>query len=500
MMHDVMRLRPSLELACLLLLAGLLQGQLPTCPGQGPALSVIGGRLGDPWTIGLSGQPNAAAILAVDSAGGPVTTPFGSVCLGLTPSLWTIPITLSPAGTFSTIGALPLVAPTLAGASVFLQGAAADASLPGGFGMTNGWAVTFRPPRIAVFEASTWAPFTAPHFIQGSYVAVDPVTDAVVQSVPKPIWGLSAIRRIPRLGWFAIRGTQCFDDVTGANTIYLNGVVPGGNYLGPEVMEPSADGSLLFATQWWPVAISAYSLPSGALAATAAVPGAIYAISTIHPIPGTSLAYLGDSAQFHVFDVATSSIVATVALGSPMVSTAKPLLAGNLLYVQTNAGLAAIDVTTHAVVTGPVPLAQPNPVLVAHGPGFLGPALFVLAGNSLLECSPTTLAVQNVIALPGQPLGLTLSTGGTEWLIEVLLPGATQPELRVMSATALLSTSVIPSVVAGSTTALRSGALNKAYVLLTPSTLAGIPTDPIGGPGPPIALPVVSAQLRVLSN
>src|SRR5688572_28420927 len=123
----------------LLLCTALEAAQIPTCAGAG--LSVTGGRFGDAWSIGLAGPPGAAAILASDLAPGPVMTPFGTVCVGLTPSLVTQPLTLDPAGSFSVTGLLPLGALLPPGATLYVQAAMADPFFPGGVGLTNGFAV-----------------------------------------------------------------------------------------------------------------------------------------------------------------------------------------------------------------------------------------------------------------------------------------------------------------------------------------------------------------------
>ena len=101
----------------------------------------------------------------------------------------------------------------------------------------------------------------------------------------------------------------------------------------------------------------------------------------IHPIPGTTLAYVQSWRAvwervrgYHVFDAATATIVASVSVSG--VASA-PLVSGNLLYVSTFNGIAAIDLTTHSVVAfAPVPSGSSYVQLLAVGPGSAGPALW----------------------------------------------------------------------------------------------------------------------------
>ena len=53
------------------------------CNRSGLTLTTTPPRLGDPYAITLSGSPNVPGVLGFDLAPGPVTTPFGTVCLGL---------------------------------------------------------------------------------------------------------------------------------------------------------------------------------------------------------------------------------------------------------------------------------------------------------------------------------------------------------------------------------------------------------------------------------
>src|SRR6185436_17074488 len=87
--------------ACVLSLLGAVGIQAPAqspCGPSGLSLMTTGGRLGDPFSLTLSGTPLVSGVLGFDLAPGPVTTPIGSICLGLSPALQTFPFTLSAAG------------------------------------------------------------------------------------------------------------------------------------------------------------------------------------------------------------------------------------------------------------------------------------------------------------------------------------------------------------------------------------------------------------------
>ena len=69
-----------------------------TCSAQGLTLAITPPRLGDPYALTVSGSPNAPGLIGFDLAPGPVVTPFGTVCLGLTPAFQYAPIALDAFG------------------------------------------------------------------------------------------------------------------------------------------------------------------------------------------------------------------------------------------------------------------------------------------------------------------------------------------------------------------------------------------------------------------
>src|SRR5262245_5809887 len=97
------------------LLVASAQGQ---CPPQGITLTTNGGRLGDAWSIAMTGRPFAPGALGLDVSPGPVTTPIGTICLGFTPSLVLLPFAFDAGGN-ATIGSVLPPIPTFAGVRLY---------------------------------------------------------------------------------------------------------------------------------------------------------------------------------------------------------------------------------------------------------------------------------------------------------------------------------------------------------------------------------------------
>src|SRR6185503_12753520 len=105
------------------------------CSANGLTLSYHGERLGDPFSLTLSGTPGVSGLLGVDLVPGS-SPPVGNVCLGLSSSMQLIFFSLDSAGQFAATDLLP-ANPTLVGLSVFLQAAAFDATQPSGTAVSN---------------------------------------------------------------------------------------------------------------------------------------------------------------------------------------------------------------------------------------------------------------------------------------------------------------------------------------------------------------------------
>ena len=146
------------------------------CPANGLTLATTGGRLGDPYSLTLTGPPAASGLFAVDTAPGPLSTPLGTICLGLSAALHTAAFTLDAAGSFTATGLIPPV-PLLDGVTAYLQAAAPHPTLPG-YVTSNGASLKLRPPRIIVVDTGydNFLQFPFHIYIPGKLLTYDTMT------------------------------------------------------------------------------------------------------------------------------------------------------------------------------------------------------------------------------------------------------------------------------------------------------------------------------------
>jgi hypothetical protein len=478
-------IRAALVLA---LVTAAATGQSPTCPGSG--LTVAGGVFGDGWSLSLAGPPSAAALLASDAMPGPVFTPYGPVCLGMSQALVTTPLTLDAAGQFSTSGILPLASAIPAGSTLFVQAALAHPSLPGGIALTNGAAVTVRPPRVGLFRS--YSTQTA------SVTLINPVNDTVALVLTTPPWGSNTVHRIPRLEWFGWTtwsGFYCVDSAGGANVLTIPDV--------QGTVEVSEDGARLFSLTFGtgqipaPLLLKTWSLPSGSLVSTATIPVSGFVDRGIYPIPGTSTVYVGDADRFHVVDTASGAWVTTIPLpgmlsGPAWQSTppapAYAFFSQGLLYAVAGTAIVGIDPVAHAIVAGPTQLVASSVVPLTVGPGSGGPALWAVRWNPnyfmLSKISLPGFNVVDVAPLATWAERATLSAGGTEMILQQT-PGLGGTVVIVNVATNAIAT--IPGL--GEVGVLRSDTLRKAYAHLAVNAAVSFQTDPYIGGGALIPIP-----------
>ena len=107
-------------------------------------------------------------------------TPFGNLCLGLTPLLRVFPVGLNGSGQGSIGGTLPADA-SLSGATLYWSALGFDPSQPMGIALSNGASFTFRQPRLHFVHPGVQTPFgTTP----GAIAALDLLTESVPFSQP----------------------------------------------------------------------------------------------------------------------------------------------------------------------------------------------------------------------------------------------------------------------------------------------------------------------------
>jgi hypothetical protein len=486
---------------------------LAQCSANGLTLSHQGVRLGDPFSVTLSGTPGASGLLGVDVAPGTLSTPIGTVCLGLTPALQLLPFALDPAGHFALGGILP-PQPGLIGLSAFLQAAAIDPTQPSGSALSNSASLTLRSPRVFFIDkGSTGQP--------GSWCSYDALTDTVLVG-PVTLPGIvSDVVLVPSLGWivFDINNgvtytLHCYAAATGAQTASIP--LPWSGF------RMALDGNTLYFTVGagigQPGALASMSLPSGTpgLFTTLAPSPSGYPPQAIIIPPGSGHAYLRFLDRVSAVNVATGVELPPINVGGPG-AIEEWLLEGTTLYTLVYGSLFggggpvidAIDTTTHLALH-PTPVALPIPAPVTslrYGPGQFGNTLFVQNQNlvpALFQLDPATLLpINQVSGIPAGENEMVLSPGGTEWLIRT----CGGPPVFACSNSWLLSlqipsmtVSIINPVInpAQRLTSIQSATLRRAFWVSNLNTVVPFTTDPATPPTGTVTLPIWSTNLRVL--
>jgi hypothetical protein len=491
-----------------------------TCPGTGLALGVEGRRLGDAFEIRVQGTPGTLGpgILGLDLSGGPVSTPVGTVCLGLTPAFGFVPIAFDALGTSSVAGVLP-PDPALAGASIHLQAAAERLpSAGGGFVLSNSYIARPRPPRILVYNPGLVTPFgTQP----GSFCIVDALSETVGPAVPMTT-SISDAILLPRLDvLLLLLGTNvlaAYDANLG--TPLWNLPLPAGYAtrvvaddeddrvavlspgVAPTPFGPGAPGSLLVLdTQG--TQLAQLSLPAGFL------PDRIAMASSG---PGSAAVALVSGTTIVTVDLFGSPS------GGPLVRPAQSLAPGSngiadwlvqgsaVYYVLTGTPplFNAFDTATQTLLLqNPLvlPLAAAATKL-RFGQGSQGPAFFILCptGPVMGELQASTLTLINGTLIPAGIATFESSPGGTEWLLLCNGSGCVTPSLVRMDATTLAVSTVttLPTPIQTLLPTLPSAVLRKGFLLYGSNVLARFGTDPAVPPSAALNLPVTSSALRVV--
>jgi hypothetical protein len=488
-------------------LAGVACAQ---CGPNGLALGTAGGRLGDPYAITLSGSPGAAGLLAFDLSGGPVATPLGPICLGLTPALQTMPFTLDAAGGFATTGMLAPI-PALSAVDVFLQAAAPAAT---GYAVSNGVKVQLRSPRLYVVFPGIYTGFNV---IPGSFTSLDVLTGAWSPVTPLPSWVLD-VASIPELGWLAVLlgsgPILFFDGATGALVLTLT---PPVSLIGTARI--AVEGTTLYLSDFLSqgsASLRAFHLPSGAAGITVALP---YATTRVVLVPGTGFGYaMAEPAGTVVpVDLATGSLHGPIATGIADWIVGGTVLYGLVTLPGGGFGLNAIDPSTNTTF---FPAAVPIPAapggcctdrLFRFGPGSTGPSLFVrdASTSSLMQFSPQTFTpTAPPIPLPADVATMELSNGGTEWIVVQeppclqlgTCPGpfaktalALHPQLHTFGTIGQFQTGWASRVLP-----VRSASINQAFIVTVGGWPSIVPfgTDPAVSLMPELPLPINYVAMR----
>lgn len=495
-----MRLIRTLAFVAALSATGLAQCNSP----NGLALTYQGSRLGDPFSLNLAGTPNVAGLLGVDVSPGPVLTPIGTVCLGLSPALQLTPFTLNGAGQFSLAGTLPLQ-PSLNGLSLYLQAGAVDPTQPGGTALSNGRGATFRAPRL--FFVSYGTESAIQPFAPGVWCTYDPITDS---SILGPVTLPGAVRDavfVPSLGWLVFlcnnpatgASIDCYDAATGAPALSIPLVSGSGPY------RLGLVGTTLYLLKSAPPGgIDSYALPTGTpgISVSLSPPTSAYEM-IIEPVSRTAYVHSANSSagpkQIYVVNLVTGVQLPSIP-GPSLNNPDEWLIVGTTLYLKwqlynffpAETAIQRIDTTTNVAFGPPVVLpGSGNGHALRYGPGSYGNTLFMTCANyfpPLIEIHPQTLLPVNHV--PGSlsyTAEMLLSSGGTEWLMVVCtsLPSfcttAKLASLRVPSMT-MTTLSALPLFpVMG---AVRNASLHKAVTIYPNSQVNPFATDPATPPAP----------------
>lgn len=408
-----------------------MQFVLYQCQANGLTLGFSGERLGDPFTLTLDGSPGSAGLLGIDTASGPVPTPIGPVCLGLTPALQLLPFALDSSGHFGLGGLLPLQQ-SLVGLSAYLQAAAVDPGQPTGSALSNSASALLRPPRI-FFVDPGWLPSNLP----SGWCAYDAMNDSVFLGPITMFGQVIDVAHIKAIDWLAFllldsasnTTLACYDARTGAPTLSI----PFGATSPPSAL--AVEGSTLHLVYPGSAFAGLPSVPGGtrALSLPSGTAGPFVQLASGNPdamlvLPGAGIAYLRTGTTICRVDLVNGVELSPLALGGTT-SVTEWLLVGTTLYclesgipgIGISAALDAIDTTTHTILfPAPVPLftgLSGAGSLLRYGPGPSGNCLHVYNGYVISQIDPVTLVPFNSVATSNWLTEMTLSSGGTEWLL-----------------------------------------------------------------------------------
>lgn len=490
------------------------------CPSQGLQLVFQGERIGDPYACGVFGNPGAPGVLGVDAAGGPSQTPSGPVCLGLTPQLQLITFTLDSLGQFFITGTTSPY-PPLIGFTAYLQAAAVDGGQPNGLAFSNGRKVVLRPPRIYFVDPGNASPFGV---VPGRWSGFDALTDTsytTAINLASSVQDVAVCKDLGLLVFLLSNGTiQCFDTTTAALVRTF-----------PALTSPAlpakiaVDGTTLYAMHTGtppspfgggsPGGIRSYDLNNGS-------PGIVVTLAAGNPdammlFPGTGFAYLRTGVSITPIDVVNATALSPIVLSSVATSggIGDWVLANNILYcvfpgaqpglftTGAPALLNAVNTLNHtALFPDAVNMNVNGPVtMLRYGPGSTGNTLFAFIPSypqPLIEVNPSSLLTIGPIAVSTGLSEMTLSPGGSEWLLLCTGPvcGASQ-QLQTLVPPAMTVNTISPLLYPMQLLiSLPSATLRRAFMLHNYNTVVPFSTDFSGVPITTVPLPISSPAMR----
>ncbi|HZN39996.1 MAG TPA: hypothetical protein VFD82_14390 [Planctomycetota bacterium] len=504
----------ALAALCLTTVA-LAQGP---CPAVGVTVDASGGRLGDAWRVDIGASPTVLGVLGLDFAPGPIPTPIGTICLGLTPSLLTVAFLTDPAGTATFAGLLP-PAPAFAGIDIYAAAITLDPAQPGGWGVSNGDSFRVREPRFWFVNPGSATPFgTTP----GAIAATNAIADTVAFSQTLT----TAVRdaaTVPERGWLVLLlasgSLVAYDGVS--PTPVLNTALTGAAASAFKILAVPGGDTLLLLTFGTPPSpfspgspgsVHNVSLPGGTVAS---VPLTAGNPNSMILIPGTTLVYLLVANGLIPFDHGSATLSPVVALPSGFGGVADLQTAAGLLYV-LHGGQAAgpFSGSQPAAITVVDPLAQtllltqqltmPVPAtMLRAGLGSAGPALYAYGATAaaLHEFAQGSVGVVGTVPVGTGITHMELSSLGTMWLLYCSGPSCGGPALLGML---VGTTVVVPLAALGAQpqpafAVSPSAGYGKVCLVLGNSLASPFQTEPFA-PGTAVVLPIVSFGFRILSD
>jgi hypothetical protein len=492
-------------------------GLVAQCPANGLNLSFTGDRLGDPFSLTIYGTPGVSGLLGVDTSPGPVQTSIGTVCLGISSDLQLISFTLDGAGLFNMSGILPPSA-LLNGYTAYLQAVTFDASQPGGYGLSNNVTVKLRPPRLYFISPGYASPFGT---VPGSWCGYDALSDFVYTTgIPLPSSVIDAVA-VPQLGWIAFllgdASIRCYSTSTAALTL----TIPP---LSPYPSKLCLDGTTLYVVFYGtapspfgggtPGGVRAFSLPSGTPGINTTLPSG-YNPDAMMILPGAGLAYLRTGVSITPIVLGSGAALTPIYLGGSSGAISDWTLQGNTLYVMmpgfganpfggsgTPVLLDAINTTTHTPLFGsPVGYGYTGAAsFMRFGPGTIGGAVFFLDTGyalPLIQVNPSSLAYMGSLGVSQGITEMTLSPGGTEWLLLCNAGACGNPQLLRMVPPSMSQALVTPLAVPMELLiSLPSATLRKGYTIYNNNLVLPFATDPATTPTFQVGLPISSASMR----
>jgi hypothetical protein len=483
-----------------------------SCPSVGVSVDASGGRLGDTWRVDIQASPTVIGVLGLDLAGGPIPTPLGTICLGLTPALVTGAFVTDPAGAAAFTGVLPPVS-AFAGIDIYTAAVTIDPAQPTGWGVSNGDSFKVREPRFWYVSLGTSTPFgTTP----GAIAATNVIADNVVYSQTLAA-AVRDVATVTERGWLTVlEANGAFVAYDGVSpTPVLNTVLTGTAASASKILPlPGGNALLLLSygtapspfSSGTPGSVHYVTLPGGAVTSTPLPTGNPDAIIRV---PGTSLVYLRIANGVIPFDYATAQVYPVIALASGFGGLVDWQMAGSLLYVLhggTAAGpfssgqpaaISIIDTIGQTTLsTNQLTMTAPLQMLRA-GPGSAGPALYVY-GNAagLQELAQVTLTPVATIPVGGIT-AMELSSLGSLWLLLSTAP-ASLTGIPVGSAL-VLPLAGLSGVPAPALAVSPSASYGKVGIAVSNNVASPFQTDPTWAVGTSVVLPI-GAVGRILPD